>query len=140
MAYWLVKSEPFKYSYDDLIAEKRTMWDGVRNYGARNNMRAMKEGELVLYYHSREGLEIVAVCKVVKEHYPDPTAEKGDWSVVEIEPVKRLNRPVTLKEVKADPVLKEMALAKNSRLSVSPVTDEEFIRVLDLSETTLDDH
>ncbi len=134
---WLVKSEPFAYSYADLEKEKRTLWDGIRNYQARNHLREMKKGELVLYYHSREGLEVVGICRVVEEAYPDPTAEKGDWSVVELEPVKPLNRPVSLKEIKATPELQDLALIRNSRLSVMPVPGEAFEKVLEMGETEL---
>lgn len=139
MKYWLVKSEPFKYGYHTLEEEGRTMWDGVRNYGARNNLRAMKENDLVLFYHSREGLEVVGVCKVVKEFYPDPTAEKGDWSVVDVVPVKRLNKPVTLKTIKATEELQDMPIVKNSRLSVMPVDEHHFFKILEMSETELSD-
>jgi predicted RNA-binding protein with PUA-like domain len=137
MNYWLVKSEPAAYSYDDLIAEKKTMWEGVRNYGARNNMRKMKEGDLVLFYHSRQGLEVVAVTKVVKEFYPDPTAEKGDWSVVDIVPHQLLEKPVPLKVIKNTPELAEMQIVRNSRLSVMPVEEAEFMKILELGETEL---
>jgi predicted RNA-binding protein with PUA-like domain len=137
MNYWLVKSEPEAYSYDDLIAEKKTMWEGVRNYGARNNMRKMKEGDLVLFYHSRQGLEVVAVAKVVKEFYPDPTAEKGDWSVVDIVPHQRLKKPVPLKVIKNTPELAEMQIVRNSRLSVMPVEAAAFMKIMELGETVL---
>lgn len=137
MNYWLMKSEPYVYSFDDLLRDGKTMWDGVRNYQARNNMRAMKEGDLVLYYHSNKGLEIVGVARVVREAYPDPTAEKGDWSAVDIEPVVKLNKPVPLKLIKQTPELSQMQLVRNSRLSVSPVTAEEFAKILELGETTL---
>ncbi len=137
MNYWLMKSEPYVYSFDDLVRDGKTMWDGVRNYQARNNMRAMKKGDLVLYYHSNKGLEIVGVARVVREAYPDPTAEKGDWSAVDIEPVVKLNKPVPLKLIKQTPELSRMQLVRNSRLSVSPVTPEEFARILELGETTL---
>ena len=137
MNYWLIKSEPYAYSYQDLVKDKKTLWDGIRNYAARNNLRAMKKGDLVLYYHSREGLEVVGVCKVIKEYYPDPTAEKGDWSVVDVAPVKALVKPVSLKTIKATEALQNMALVKISRLSVSPVTEDEFQLILELGETTL---
>ena len=137
MNYWLVKSEPFVYSYDDLIEEGKTMWEGVRNYAARNHMRDMKLGDYVLFYHSRKGLEVVAVTKVVKEHYPDPTAEKGDWSVVEIEPYKRFTRPVTLKEIKAVDSLQDIALVRIGRLSVMPLPKEAFFKILEMGETEL---
>lgn len=132
---WLVKSEPFEYSYQDLEKDKRTMWEGIRNYQARNNLREMKEGDRVLYYHSREGLEVVGICRVVREAYPDPTAEKGDWSVVDLEPVRALEKPVTLKSIKATPELQELALVRNSRLSVMPVSDDHFRKILEMGET-----
>ncbi len=133
--YWLVKSEPDEYSYDDLVTEKRAMWDGIRNYAARNNLRAMREGDLVLFYHSRKGLEVVGICQVVKEHYPDPTAEKGDWSVVDVVPIKRLKKPVSLKTIKATPELAEIPLVRISRLSVMPLEKEAFEKILALGET-----
>ncbi len=137
MNYWLVKSEPDEYSFDDLIKEGKTMWDGIRNYAARNHLRGMKKGDLVLYYHSRKGLEVVGVSKVVKEAYPDPTAEKGDWSAVDLEPVKKLERPLTLKEIKATPELQELPLVRIGRLSVMPVQEEEFQLILQMGETEL---
>lgn len=134
MNFWLVKSEPDAYSYDELETTGRGMWDGVRNYGARNNLRAMKEGDQVFFYHSNIGMEIVGICQVAKEHYPDPTAEKGDWSVVEVVPVRRLNRAISLKEIKATPELANIALIRQSRLSVMPLTPEEFTQILKMSE------
>jgi predicted RNA-binding protein with PUA-like domain len=133
MAYWLVKSEPFKYSWDQFVKDKRTMWDGVRNYAARNNLRAMKKGDEVFFYHSNEGLEIVGIAKVVKEHYPDPTATEGDWSVVDLKPVKALKKPVTLATIKADKRLANMQILKLGRLSVTAVTDEEWAIILELA-------
>jgi predicted RNA-binding protein with PUA-like domain len=135
MKYWLVKSEPFEYSYDDLVKEKRTMWDGIRNYAARLHLRGMKKGDLVLFYHSRKGLEIVGICKVVKEYYPDPTAESGDWSVVDVKPVKRMKKPVTLKEIKQTPALAEIPLVRISRLSVMPIDEKSFKLILKMGET-----
>ncbi len=134
MNYWLVKSEPDAYSYDELERTGRGMWDGVRNYAARNNLRAMQEGDQVLFYHSNIGLEVVGICQVAKEHYPDPTAESGDWSVVEVTPVRRLKRGVTLKEIKATPELANIGLIKLSRLSVMPVAEAEFEKILAMSE------
>ncbi len=134
MNYWLVKSEPSCYGWDQFVKDKRTVWEGVRNYAARNNLRAMKSGDQVLYYHSNEGLEIVGVAKVVKEHYPDPSAKEGDWSVVDIAPVKALKRPVTLAEVKSLAPLKDMQLVKLSRLSVSAVTKDEFDFIVKMGE------
>lgn len=135
MNYWLVKSEPFKYSWDQFVKDKKAVWDGVRNYAARNNMRAMKKGDLLFFYHSNEGMEIVGIAKVVKEAYQDPTTDDTAWSVVEIAPFKKLKKPVTLIQVKADKQLASMQIIKLSRLSVSAVTQTEFDRVLALSET-----
>ncbi len=137
MNYWLVKSEPYEYGYHDLEEEGRTMWDGIRNYAARKHLRGMKVDDLVLFYHSRKGLEIVGICKVVKEFYPDPTAEKGDWSVVDVVPVKRLTKPVTLQEIKATPELQEIPLVRISRLSVMPIEESAFLRILEMGETSL---
>ncbi len=126
MAYWLVKSEPFVYSWDQLEKEKETVWSGVRNYAARINLRAMKKGDQVLYYHSNEGLNIVGIAKVVKEAYPDPTAEGDTWSAVDIKAFKKLQQPVSRDDIKADKRLANMALVRLGRLSVQPVTDEEW--------------
>jgi predicted RNA-binding protein with PUA-like domain len=133
MAYWLVKSEPFKYSWQQFEKDGQTFWDGVRNYAARNNLRAMKKGDEVFFYHSNEGLEIVGIAKVVKEHYADPTATEGDWSVVELKPFKKLKNPVALAQIKADKRFAGMQLIKLSRLSVSAVTDAEWKAVMELS-------
>ncbi|MBA3705249.1 MAG: EVE domain-containing protein [Bacteroidetes bacterium] len=135
MNYWLVKSEPFKYSWEQFVKEKKAVWDGVRNYAARNNIRAMKKGDLVFFYHSNEGLAVVGIAKVVKEAYQDPTTDDTAWSVVEIAPFKKLKRPVTLAEIKADKQLANMQIIKLSRLSVSVVKPEEFDRIIALSET-----
>jgi predicted RNA-binding protein with PUA-like domain len=132
MAYWLVKSEPFKYSWDQFVAEKQTMWNGVRNYAARNNLRAMQKGDEVLFYHSNEGLEIVGIAKVAKEHYPDPTADDDTWSVVDLKPVKKLKKPVTLATIKANKQLANMQIIKLSRLSVSGVTADEWETIMEL--------
>ena len=132
MNYWLVKSEPFKYSWDELVKDKWTYWDGVRNYAARLHMKAMKVGDLVLYYHSNEGLEVVGYARVIKEYYQDPTTDDDRWVAMDIEPVEALKNPVTLKQIKADAKLKDMALVKISRLSVSPVTNKEFDHILKL--------
>ena len=133
MAYWLIKSEPFKYSWAQFEKDGKTFWDGVRNYAARNNLRAMKRGDQLFFYHSNEGLEIVGIAKVVKEAYQDPTTDEDAWVVVDVAPVKRLKNPVSLKTIKADPRLSEMALLRLSRLSVQPVTDEEHAIVLELA-------
>jgi predicted RNA-binding protein with PUA-like domain len=132
MAYWLIKSEPFVFSFDDLEREGRTVWEGVRNYQARNNLRSMKKGDRALFYHSNEGLEVVGIATVTKEYYPDPTSDKGDWSVVDFAPEQRLPQPVNLKTIKADTVLSNIALVRNGRLSVMPLTPAEFRRILEL--------
>jgi predicted RNA-binding protein with PUA-like domain len=137
MNYWLIKSEPFKYSWDQFVAEKKTHWDGVRNYLARNNMQAMQKKDLAFFYHSNEGLEIVGIAQIVKEAYQDPTTEEKAWVVVDVKPVKALKKPVSLAQIKADPALSEMQLLKLMRLSVSAVTEEEFFRILHLAETSI---
>jgi predicted RNA-binding protein with PUA-like domain len=133
--HWLVKSEPFKYSWEQFEKDKKTVWDGVRNYAARNNLRAMKKGDLVFWYHSNEGKEIVGIATVSKEFYPDPTAKEGDWSVVELKPFKKLKNPVTLDQIKADKRLQQMDLVRLSRLSVGAVRAAEFDMVLAMAET-----
>ena len=133
MAYWLVKSEPFKYSWDQFVKDKTTYWDGVRNYAARNFLRDMKKGDEVFFYHSNEGLEIVGIAKVVKEAYQDPTTTEDAWVVVDLKPVRKLNKSVTLKQIKGEERLANMALIKLSRLSVSPVTEGEWETVLELA-------
>ena len=133
MSYWLVKSEPFKYSWEQFIKDKQTCWDGVRNYAARIHLRAMKKGDEVLFYHSNEGVEIVGIAKVSKEAYPDPTTEDDAWVVVDLKPVRKLKKPVTLVQVKADTRLSEMALVRLGRLSVQPVTNEEWKIVMELA-------
>ena len=136
MAYWLIKSEPFKYSWEQFEKDGITFWDGVRNYGARNNLRAMKKGDLLLFYHSNEGMEIVGIAKVVKEHYQDPTTEDANWVVVNVKPVKRMKQTVSLQTIKADIRLKDMALVRLGRLSVQPVTEAEWkIVVNELGKT-----
>jgi predicted RNA-binding protein with PUA-like domain len=137
MNYWLVKSEPSTYSWEKLVKDKKAVWDGVRNYAARNNLRAMKKDDLVFFYHSNEGLAIVGIAKVIKEAYQDPTTKDEAWSVVDIAPVKALKRPITLAEMKTDKQLSAMQLIKISRLSVSAVTEKEFNRILELVETNL---
>jgi predicted RNA-binding protein with PUA-like domain len=134
MQYWLVKSEPFKYSWDKFNQEGRTFWDGVRNYQARNNLRAMATGDLVMWYHSNEGKEIVGIARVAKEAYQDPTTEDPNWVVVDLEPVESLKRPVTLEEIKADEPLKDIGLVRQGRLSVMGLKREEFDRILELAE------
>jgi len=133
MAHWLIKSEPFKYSWDQFVKDKQTFWDGVRNYAARNNLRDMKKGDEAFFYHSNEGLEIVGIAKVVKESYQDPTTEEDAWVVVDFKPVRKLKKPVTLAQMKADPRLANMDLLRLGRLSVGKVTDEEWNIVLELA-------
>jgi predicted RNA-binding protein with PUA-like domain len=135
MNYWLVKSEPETYSWSQFVKDGKTPWTGVRNFAARLNLRAMKSGDRVFFYHSGEEKSVVGLARVVKEFYPDATADEGDWSCVDLADEKVLARPVTLAEIKADKILKEMVLAKQSRLSVSPVTAAQFERLLKLAET-----
>lgn len=133
MAHWLVKSEPFKYSWDQFVKDKQTFWDGVRNYAARNNLRDMKKGDELFFYHSNEGLEIVGIAKVVKEAYQDPTTDEDAWVVVDLKPVRKLKKPVTLVQMKADKRLANMDLLRLGRLSVGKVTDAEWEVVLELA-------
>ncbi len=134
MNYWLVKSEPFKYSWDDFVKEGKSVWDGVRNYQARNNMKAMKKGDWVFFYHSNEGMEVVGLAEVSKEFYQDPTTEDERWVVVELIPLKKFSKTVSLKQMKADERLSNLALIKQSRLSVTPVDKPEFDIILSLTE------
>jgi predicted RNA-binding protein with PUA-like domain len=133
MAYWLIKSEPFKYSWDQFVKDGSTFWDGVRNYSARNNLRSMKKGDLAFFYHSNEGLAIIGIAKVVKEAYQDPTTEETAWLAVDFKPYKKLKTPVTLAEIKANPALVNMALIRLGRLSVQPVLDSEWRLVMDMA-------
>ena len=133
MAYWLIKSEPSTYSWDQLVKDKKTFWDGVRNYAARNNLRAMKIDDEVLFYHSNEGVEIVGIAKVAKEAYQDPTTTEVAWLAVDFKPYKKLKNSVTLVQVKADKRLANMALVKLGRLSVQPVTDAEWKVVMEMA-------
>ena len=133
MAYWLVKSEPFKYSWDQFVVDKQTYWDGVRNYAARNNLRAMAKDDLVFFYHSNEGLEIVGIAIVVNESYQDPTTFEDAWVVVDLAPVEKLTNPVKLAQIKADPRLQNISLIKFSRLSVQSITAQEWEIILELS-------
>ena len=134
MNYWLVKSEPFKYSWDQFVKDKTTIWDGVRNYGARNNLVAMKKGDKVFFYHSNEGLEIVGTATVTKESFQDPTTDKEAWKVVELKAGKKLKNPVPLSVLKSIPTLKDMDLVRLGRLSVQTVKPEEWEFVMKLSE------
>ena len=137
MNYWLVKSEPETYSRSQLVKDGKTVWTGVRNYAARLNLRAMKKGDAVFFYHSGESKSVVGLARVVKEFYPDPTAGEEDWSCVDIAAEKALAKPVTLADIKADKILHEMKLVKQSRLSVSPLTKEQFERLLKLAGTRI---
>lgn len=131
--YWLVKSEPFKWSWDQHVKKGVQGWDGVRNYQASNNMKAMTIGDQAFFYHSNEGKEIVGIVEVVREYHPDPTDETGRFGMVDFKAVKPLKTPVTLEQIKAAPALAGMALLRQSRLSVSPVTREEWDTILSLS-------
>lgn len=133
MSYWLVKSEPFKYSWEDLVRDKKTLWDGVRNYAARNNLRAMKKNDKVLFYHSNEGVEIVGIAKISKESFQDPTTEEEAWIVVEIKPLKKLKNNVPLSIIKKDPRLAKMDLVRLGRLSVQTVKEEEWNIIMHLA-------
>jgi predicted RNA-binding protein with PUA-like domain len=135
--YWLVKSEPSVYSWESFVREKRTRWDGVRNFEARNNLRAMRKGDVVLYYHSGDGKEIVGVAKVAAEAYADPTAKDGDWSAVDLAPERALSRPVSLAALKQDKALSKMAVVRKPRISVVPVLSDELARILELAESEL---
>ena len=126
MNHWLVKSEPFKYSWEEFVRDGWTYWDGVRNYQARNNLRSMKKGDPVLFYHSNEGLEVVGISRVRREHYQDPTTDDPRWVAVDLEPVETLPSPVSLESIKADPRLRDVALVKQSRLSVMRLEKEHY--------------
>ena len=134
-AYWLVKSEPFEYSWDDLVKDGSTYWDGVRNYQARNNLREMKVGDYALYYHSNEGKEVVGIAKVTRSAYPDPTTDDDRWVVVDVAPVKPFEVPVTLAQIKADRKLRQIPLVTHSRLSVMPLEKSAFERIVKLGKT-----
>ena len=135
--YWLLKTEPGTFGWDDLVAAKTEPWDGVRNYQARNNLREMKKGDLAFLYHSVGPREVVGVAKIVRESYPDPTTDDDRWVAVDVRPVKALKTPVGLATIKKDDFLQEIALVRHSRLSVMPLTREEFERILELGETRL---
>ena len=134
MNYWMVKSEPEAYSWQQLVRDGKTAWTGVRNYQARNNLRAMKKGDAVFFYHSVTDKQVVGLARVIKEAYADATAEEGDWSCVDLAPEKALAKPVTLEVAKVDKILKEMLLVKHSRISVTPVTKEQADRLLALAK------
>jgi predicted RNA-binding protein with PUA-like domain len=132
MNYWLVKSEPFKYSWEQFVKDKKTFWDGVRNYQARNNLKAMKKGDQVFFYHSNEGLEIVGLATVAKESYQDPTTPDPNWVVVDLKPLKAFKKPVTLAQMKAEKKLANLSLIRQGRLSVCAVTPEEFEVIMEM--------
>ncbi len=134
MNHWLLKSEPVKYSWEQMQKDKKTFWDGVRNYQARNNLKEMKKGDLCLFYHSNEGKEVVGIVKVVKEFYQDPTTDDTNWVVVDVAPFKQLKHPVTLEQIKADKRLANIGLVRQGRLSVMKLTNVEFDVILELSE------
>lgn len=133
MNHFLVKSEPHAYSWEQFLKDKRTFWDGVRNYQARNNLKEMKVGDLVLFYHSNVGKEVVGVARVIKEFYQDPTIDDDRWVAVDLEPVETLEKPVTLAQIKADEYLQDISLVRQGRLSVMPLKAEEFDRILEMS-------
>ncbi|MEQ8742406.1 EVE domain-containing protein [Parasphingorhabdus sp.] len=128
--YWLMKSEPDSYGWDDLVAEGEGTWDGVKNAQASNNMKAMKKGDQVFFYHSRQGLDVVGIMEVSEEHSPDVTTDPERWVVVKVKPVRKLARPVTLKAMKQNPALKDLAIIRQTRLSVAPVTESEWDAIL----------
>ena len=132
MNHWLVKSEPVKYSWDKFEKEGKTFWDGVRNYQARNNLREMEKGDLVLFYHSNEGMEVVGIAKVEKTSYQDPTTDDERWLAVDLVPFEKLKKPVSLESIKKEEMLKNIALIRQSRLSVMPLTQAEFDRILEM--------
>jgi predicted RNA-binding protein with PUA-like domain len=134
MRYWLMKSEPDVFSWDDLVEKGRAEWDGVRNHAAQLNMKTMEVGDLALFYHSNIGLECVGIMEIVRGAEPDTTDETGKWIAVEVSPVEKLAKPVTLKQIKADPAFANMAMVRQSRLSVSPVTEEEYHHIIELSK------
>jgi predicted RNA-binding protein with PUA-like domain len=137
MQYWLVKSEPSVYSWEQFAADGGTRWDGVRNYAARNHLKAMKKGDIVFYYHSNEGTEIVGLAKVSRESYQDPTTKEEAWVAVDLKPYKKLKKAITLSEMKAIPALRNMPLLRIPRLSVMPVAAEEFQQVIEMSGTKI---
>ena len=132
--FWLVKQEPSAYSWTDFVRDGKTAWTGVRNFTARNNLRAMRKGDAAFFYHSVTDKSVVGIAKVIREAYPDPAAKEGDWSSVDLAPEKALSRPVTLDEIKRNPKLKEMALLRLSRLSVQPVTKTQFDEIVRMSK------
>ena len=139
MNFWLVKQEPSKYNWDQFVKDKKTYWDGVRNYQARNNLKSMKKGDLAFFYHSVKGKEVKGIAKIIREHYPDPTTDDDRWVVVDLKPVKPLNQPVALGDIKQNCQLREISLIKQSRLSVIPLTKTEFKTILKMGKTQCDE-
>jgi|TARA_B110000908_G_C10098139_1_gene377272 predicted RNA-binding protein with PUA-like domain len=137
MNYWLIKSEPFKYSWDQMVEDNSTYWDGVRSYPARIQLRAMRDGDICFFYHSNVGKEIVGLCRVIKEAYQDPTTDDEKWVAVDVQTIKPLNKHVTLAQIKANETLANMALVRLGRLSVGPVEDFEFDEIMKMGETKL---
>lgn len=137
MRYWLLKSEPYKYAWEQLLKDQKTFWDGVRNYQARNNLKAMQEGDIAFFYHSNEGLEIVGIVEIIREHYPDPSADDARWVAVDIKPLLTLHKKVRLAEMKQEKALKNLSLIRQGRLSVCPVTEAEFHHILQMAATEL---
>ncbi len=133
MNYWLIKSEPFKYSWEQFETDKETFWDGVRNYQARNNLRDMEAGDLCLYYHSNEGKEVVGIAEVIKPAYQDPTTDNTQWVAVDVKPYKKLDKTVTLAQIKADPRLSDIGLIRQPRLSVISISEDHFNIILELA-------
>jgi predicted RNA-binding protein with PUA-like domain len=137
MNYWLVKQEPSKYSWEQFVQDKETYWDGVRNYQARNNLKEMKKNDKVLFYHSVVGKEVMGIARVTKEAYPDPTTDDDRWVVVDLKPIVTMKQTVTLEDIKSHPELQSIALVKQSRLSVSPLTEKEFKIIMDMGNTKI---
>ncbi|TDJ51951.1 MAG: EVE domain-containing protein [Nitrospina sp.] len=135
MAFWLVKQEPSKYSWEQFVKDKKTYWDGVRNYQARNNLQSMRKGDLVFFYHSVVGKEIKGIAQITREHYPDPTSDDPTWVVVDLKPIKSMKAPVSLGQIKSNPRLFKIALLKQSRLSVLPLSQTEFKIILKMGQT-----
>ncbi|MGB0269980.1 MAG: EVE domain-containing protein [Bacteroidia bacterium] len=133
MNYWLIKSEPFKYSWEQFETDKETFWDGVRNYQARNNLRDMQVGDFCLYYHSNEGKEVVGIAEVIKPAYQDPTTDNTQWVAVDVKPYKKLDKTVTLAQIKADPRLSDIGLIRQPRLSVISISEDHFNIILELA-------
>lgn len=135
MAFWLVKQEPSKYSWEQFVKDKKTYWDGVRNYQARNNLQSMRKGDLVFFYHSVVGKEIIGIAQITRENYPDPTSDDPTWVVVDLKPIKSMKVPVSLGQIKSNPRLFKIALLKQSRLSVLPLSQTEFKIILKMGQT-----